>query len=115
MTTLSLPPLPSIDYAVSSLSCTASPAEIRALTRAQWALHRGLDIVAVTGALLIPGSSGGVYRLAADGSCSCPASGPCYHQMIERIIIEARNARPTMPRLIKTRAEAAAEMSELFA
>lgn len=113
MSILQLPTLDQLDYAASSLSVTATPAEQRALIKAQYQLHRGLDIVLVPGALLIPGSKGDVYRLGSDGQCSCPASGLCYHQMIEHIIIEAQS-RPTMPRMTKSRAVALSEINELF-
>ena len=87
---LHLPTLDALDAAASSLSVTATPQECRALIKAQWALHRGLEVVAVQGGILIPGSKGDVYKVASDGSCSCPASGLCWHQMAEQIIIEAR-------------------------
>lgn len=113
MTTLQLPTIDALNYAVSSLSVTATPQECRALVKAQYYLNQGMSIVSVPGALLIPGSKGDVYRVAADGSCSCPASGYCWHRALEAIIIEAQ-ARPTMPRLIKSRAVVMAEMDELF-
>lgn len=114
MTTLQLPSIDSLNAAASSLSVTATPAEQRALIKAQYHLNRGIEIVVVPGALLIPSAtSNALYRVAADGSCSCPAVGGCWHVAVEQIIIEAR-ARPTMPRLMKTKVEADREMAELF-
>lgn len=113
MPALTLPTIEAIDAAASSLSVTANPAERRALIKAQYNLHRGLEIVAVQGALLIPSAtSDAIYEINSAGECSCPASGLCWHQMTERIIIEAQS-RPTMPRLTNYR-KALAEINELF-
>lgn len=113
MTILQLPSEQSIDYAVSSLSCTATPAEQRALLRAQYQIHKGLEICAVTGGFLVPSASGATpHRIDNVFGCDCPAGRAhriCWHASALLIVEEARNARP---RMTKTRAEAAAEMEE---
>lgn len=94
MTTLSLPSLPSIDRAVAELLKTADAKTAKQIVKAQYALHRGIEIVATTdGALLIPGSTGTVHRLTAMGVCSCPSTTKCYHAYISTIL-ELAHARP---------------------
>lgn len=111
MTILSIPALSAIDYAVSSLSCTASKAECNALTRAQYQIHRGVEIVSITGAFLVPSASRATpYTVDNVTGCNCAAGlagRACWHVAALSIIIEARNARPTMPRLSKHIAEQA--------
>lgn len=114
MSTLDLPSAGAIDAAVSRLSEHATPAAQRALAKAQYHLHRGVNIVATLGGLLIPSSKGdAIYKVAADGNCTCPASGVCWHQQVQEIVIEAQS-RPTMPRMTKSHAMVLAEMDELF-
>lgn len=105
MSLLQLPTESEIDAAAASLSVTASPAETRLLIKAQWALHKGVELVAVNGGVLVPSADGQkVYKVASDGSCTCPATRDCYHQWIVSILEEV-HAKPTMPALIKRQME----------
>lgn len=96
MTILDLPTPNQIDAAATQIIGAT-----HLILKAQWHLHRGIELVAVAGGVLVPSSKGdAVYRVASDGSCSCPARGECYHQFIVQIVEQA-HAMPTMPRLTR--------------
>jgi hypothetical protein len=127
MSSLLLPPIVILDQAAAQLAdeASADSARLRALNKAQYALHQGISIVPVVGGFLIPSfdQGGVIYRVSTVNGCDCKAgqSGkPCKHTALIEIIEAAQTRAITLPDRIAARRRAAyekalAEVDELYA
>jgi hypothetical protein len=125
-TVLSLPPIAILAESAADLAEQAADAShARAINKAAYYLHTGLDIVPTAHGFLIPSGSrtGVVHRISNVGGCDCEAAAKgnvCWHSAAISILEEAQKyTRPTMPALPMgdklTRArKALAEINELF-
>lgn len=85
----------------------------RAATKALWQLGRGVEIIQIGDAFLIPSGTqaGMVYRVTAE-HCDCLSRGPCWHRAAVVIVEEARKRQGA---LRPSYADAMAEIEELYA
>jgi hypothetical protein len=103
-----IPSLPQLAAACAALLDESPGADYEAAaTKALWHLGRGVEVMELPGAWLIPSGTqaGTVYRVTA-ALCSCAASGPCWHRACVVIVEQAR---------LQTYARACVEIEELFA
>jgi hypothetical protein len=119
-----LPPLDILDRAAADLvAVTEDAARQRAIDKAIYEYHQGLQVVISAGAFLVPSfrEAGVVYRVNSAGQCSCKAgqaAKPCKHAAAIDLLTEA--GKYTMPALDRKAAsrkayeEACALMDELY-
>lgn len=117
---ITLPPIAALDAAAAELVTeSASQAQKRAIDKAIWQFHQGLQIVPTSGAFLVPsfGNAGVIYRVSHVDGCSCQAgqSGKhCKHAEVIRIVERAQTRAVSLPDRIAARRKALIEMDELF-
>jgi hypothetical protein len=124
---LSLPPIEAIDAAAAALIEQASghASAERAINKALWNLHNGLEVHSTVGGFLIPSNTraGIIHRVSTLHGCNCEAAlkgSSCWHACVIAIIEEAQRHTYTMPALpigdkLARARKALAEMNELFA
>jgi hypothetical protein len=120
MAHISLPPIDVLDAAAAALVAgTDDAARTRAINKAIYEFHHGLQIVASAGSYLVPSfrEAGVIYRVSSAGHCSCRAGEtgkPCKH--VESVTILEEAGRYTMPTLARkpTYAEVMASVGEWF-
>ena len=122
----SLPPIEALDAAAATLTEQASghASAERAINKALWQLHSGLEVHSTCGGFLIPSNTraGIIHRVSLHG-CNCEAAlkgSSCWHASVIAIIEEAQRHTLTMPALPTSDKMAAArvaiaQLNELFA
>ena len=106
---LPLPPAAALDQALTELTAASggTVATVRALRKARYYLGCGLEIVPTATGFLLPSGTRAnvVHEVSFTGSCSCEATGVCWHQQAIALIEQASRYTPpaTMPRLTSRR------------
>lgn len=115
-----LPPIEVLDRAAASLvASTSDAARQRAIDKAVFEYHQGLQVVISAGAFLVPSfrEAGVIYRVNSAGQCSCKAGQhgkACKHAEAINILEEAgRYTMPALPRK-PTYAEVLASVEEWY-
>jgi hypothetical protein len=127
MSTLSLPPAAALDQALTELTAASGGeiSRVKALRKARFHLAGEPRIVPTATGFLMPSGSrtNVIHEVSFAGTCSCEASGRCWHQTAIELVETAQRftlpaLQPLGERLAQARSvawqRAKAEMNELF-